>query len=261
MTKPLQFERMHPGELEQLVRERPLAWVPVGALEWHGRHLPVGLDPIKAHALCLRCAERAGGVVMPPHYVSILGLFFPWTFKYSPATFSSVINGTLRALHGNGFKVIFLITGHYPVEQVALLMALAEAFMATHDVVVVAVPEFAFAHDCGYNGDHAAMWETSLIMELCPELVDRRELARLAGRRGFALMRRGVYGRNPAEAASRERGAGAVEEIVENAGALADELLASRDKSRARRVHRESSLSFVRGEFAGIMKSLSALAR
>jgi creatinine amidohydrolase/Fe(II)-dependent formamide hydrolase-like protein len=42
--------------------------VPFGLIEWHGRHLPLGNDAIKAHAILVKCAERFGGVVYPPVY-------------------------------------------------------------------------------------------------------------------------------------------------------------------------------------------------
>ena len=45
---------------------RPAFAVPVGTIEWHGHHNPLGLDALKAHALCVRAAEQCGGVAMPP---------------------------------------------------------------------------------------------------------------------------------------------------------------------------------------------------
>ena len=45
------------------LRERcPVAYLPLGTLEWHGLHNPVGLDALKAHALAVRCARSGGGV-------------------------------------------------------------------------------------------------------------------------------------------------------------------------------------------------------
>lgn len=245
-TRKLQFERMLPGELDEAVRECPLAWLPIGTLEWHGPHLPVGLDALKAHALCLRIAERAGGVVLPPNYFSILGMIFPWTFRHSPAAFSRIFLSSLRQLKRYGFKVIFAITGHYPPEQVLLLMALADTFMSFNDAVVVAAPEFAMAMEAGYYGDHAAKWETSLMMELCPELVGKKELSGLAGLRGFKLMGKGIHGANPAENASRDTGAAAVRVMVDNFSELAGRLLDNPDKNIARKFHRDTISKYLR---------------
>jgi creatinine amidohydrolase len=248
------FEYMRPGELEEAVRARPLAWMPVGTLEWHGRHLPAGLDALKAHALCLRMAERAGGVVLPPNYFSTGGMLFPWTFKYSPALTANAVFSTLRQLHQYGFKVVIIITGHYPPHQVLLLMAVAESFMATHDAAVVALPEFSMAPKSGYNGDHAAKWETSVMMELCPELVDKKEMSRLSGKRGIGLFQQGIQGSNPADTASREIGASAVAEMVEKFSELATSLSDYPDKAAASRVHRKAISDFLSFEFDKLKK-------
>ena len=60
------YERLHPAELRAVLERAPIAFVPVGTLEFHGEHLPFGVDSFEAHALCLRTAERCGGVVLPP---------------------------------------------------------------------------------------------------------------------------------------------------------------------------------------------------
>jgi creatinine amidohydrolase/Fe(II)-dependent formamide hydrolase-like protein len=40
--------------------EAPLCYLPLGTLEWHGEHAAVGLDALKAHAVCVLAAERSG---------------------------------------------------------------------------------------------------------------------------------------------------------------------------------------------------------
>lgn len=243
--KAHRFEEMRPFELERLVAEQPLAWVPVGTLEWHGPHLPVGLDALKAHALLLRCAERAGGAVMPPSYHSMLGMMFPWTFRYPPRVLHDTIMTTWKFLYEYGFRAIITVTGHYPSAQVAALMAMAHAFMRRHDAVVLAVPEFAMAPDARYCGDHAAQWETSIMMELRPELVHDVQRGKLKGLRGFDLMRTGIQGRNPGDAATREIGAAVVDEMVERFGAMAAEMLQTRDKDMVRDFHASVGKRFV----------------
>lgn len=243
--KKLQYEHMLPSELQEVVDTRPLAWLPYGLLEWHGPHLPAGLDGIKAHSLCLRAAEIAGGVVLPPNFTSTGGMAFPWTINYPPPLVAQTFFQTLRHLRKYGFKAMIAITGHYGPDQIALLMGAAEMFMATSDAAVVALPEFAMGLDGGYFGDHAAKWETSIMMELFPELVSAAEMKKLAGIRTLPLMRHGIQGLNPAEHASRETGAAIVDEVTRNFAALAGELLGEDGKARARKTHRELAKSYV----------------
>ena len=70
------YEYLFGGELQDRIAERAIAWVPLGPLEKHGEHLPWGLDGLKAHAQCLRLAERFGGVVLPAIHVA--GIHDPW---------------------------------------------------------------------------------------------------------------------------------------------------------------------------------------
>jgi creatinine amidohydrolase len=251
----LRFEEMRPDELEALVAQRPLAWVPVGTLEWHGAHLPVGLDALKAHALCLRCAERAGGVVLPPSYHSMLGLHFPWTFRYPARVLRDTMMTTWTFLAEYGFRSIITVTGHYPPRQVAVLMGLAHAFMRRHDALVLAVPEFAMAPESRYCGDHAARWETSILMELRPELVDRARLDELKGLRGFDLVKKGIQGRNPGDAASAETGRAVVAEMVDNFAAMAEKMLVSHSRDLVRDFHMSVGERFF-SEHAARLKDL-----
>jgi len=57
-----------PHEFEEALRQFPVAYVPVGSLEWHGRHLALGNDTLKAYGILLRTAEQYGGIVVPPTY-------------------------------------------------------------------------------------------------------------------------------------------------------------------------------------------------
>ena len=66
----VQFEEMFPWEFAQALARAPICYVPLGTLEWHGEHNAVGLDAIKAHAVCVHAARRSGGIVVPPLYWS-----------------------------------------------------------------------------------------------------------------------------------------------------------------------------------------------
>ena len=59
---------MWPAQLEAAGRKFPAVYVPFGPIEWHGVHLPLGNDAIKAHGILVECAEKFGGVVYPPVY-------------------------------------------------------------------------------------------------------------------------------------------------------------------------------------------------
>ena len=60
------YEYMLPHEILAARKANPLAYLPLGPIEWHGVHNPVGLDALKAKALCELAAQKGGGLVMPP---------------------------------------------------------------------------------------------------------------------------------------------------------------------------------------------------
>ena len=59
------YEELLPAEFSQRIREMPIAYLPLGTLEWHGPHMPLGADGIQAKGLFIRLAEIVGGVVLP----------------------------------------------------------------------------------------------------------------------------------------------------------------------------------------------------
>ena len=65
----VQYERLRPAQIVARRTAYPVAYLPLGTIEWHGEHNPVGLDSLKMHALLVRCAREIGGLVFPPlHY-------------------------------------------------------------------------------------------------------------------------------------------------------------------------------------------------
>ena len=73
-----------PSEVEVMLKEHPIAYVPFGALEWHGDHMVLGVDSIKAEEICRRSAEITGGILFPcVNYGAFDTMNFPFTFHFS----------------------------------------------------------------------------------------------------------------------------------------------------------------------------------
>lgn len=64
----VRITHLHPEELRQRREAYPVAWLPLGTIEWHGKHMPLGVDGIIADELCLRAAREIGGIAFPPIY-------------------------------------------------------------------------------------------------------------------------------------------------------------------------------------------------
>ena len=63
--KKVLYEELLPEEFVQRMQEMPVAYLPLGTLEWHGPHMPLGADGIQSKELFVRVAEKVGGVVLP----------------------------------------------------------------------------------------------------------------------------------------------------------------------------------------------------
>ena len=68
MTDEVRFDRMVPSAIVARRDECNLAYLPVGALEWHGAHMPFGTDSFTVTYLAEEAAKRFGGVAFPPMY-------------------------------------------------------------------------------------------------------------------------------------------------------------------------------------------------
>ncbi|MEM2702944.1 MAG: creatininase family protein [Candidatus Bathyarchaeia archaeon] len=220
MSRKLRYEELLPHEMENIMRDKPLVYLPFGTLEWHGLHLALGNDAIKAHEICLRVAEKAGGVVAPPTYWAIGGMPHPWTTRFNEDLVGNLFYSIFEQMEHVGFRVAVAITGHYGVEQVYALKKSACNFMYRSSMIVVPLPEYEVAYEKGYRGDHAAKWETSILWALRPELVDMNRLSR-----NLEEPLEGVMGEDPRVYASKELGEEVVDHIVNKISEIADRLL------------------------------------
>ena len=172
------WERMLPREFREAMERLPVVFLPLGTVEWHGEHDALGLDALKAHALCVESARKAGGgIVHPPLYGGMGGLDKPATVIVEPEL--SWDNMLLRPwieklcyeFHRLGFKAVILLTGHYGHNQQIVVREVGARMTERLQIPVLGTPEYWLAHDAGYLGDHAGIGETSLLWHLHPELV------------------------------------------------------------------------------------------
>lgn len=139
------YEEMTPKEFERAVKEMPIFLVPTGLLEWHGNHLPLGLDGLKAHGICCRIAERLeGGIVLPANYLGRPGFSsYLGTLTYSESLVNGYFYELFHQLKKIGARVIFVLTGHYGPLQVECLERVAACFERENPSVrVIAQPEY-----------------------------------------------------------------------------------------------------------------------
>ncbi|MEW1931317.1 creatininase family protein [Rhodococcus sp. NPDC079359] len=182
----VQAELMSPAELDAAVEAVPVAYLPLGTLEFHSAHLPIGLDALTAHGVCVGAAYKVGGIVLPPVYQGTGGGHsnYPWTVMMnSPDSIRSHLEQTLVKLESFGVRVAVVFTGHFADEQLAMIddIALVWNADAEHSLSVLATA----VNRCSSSPvppDHAGLFETSLLFALRPDLVHLERLPSIAER-------------------------------------------------------------------------------
>ena len=88
--------------------------IPIGVLEKHGPHLPLGTDLINVRQLALRAAKQEYTIIFPAYYFSQIfeAKHQPGTIAYSHETIWNILQETCDELSRNGIKKIIIVNGH-----------------------------------------------------------------------------------------------------------------------------------------------------
>ena len=177
-TRAVRAELLAPAELDAAIDSSPIGYLPLGSLEFHGPHLPVGLDALNAHGVCLRAAQRTGGIVFPPLYQGLGGGHsdYPWTVMMAdPRGLRSHLEQTLSRLEEFGVRLAVIFTGHFADEQLAMIDDIASHWNSEPtDLRVLATS--VNRSNAPIEPDHAGVFEATLLSGLLPDLVHLERL-------------------------------------------------------------------------------------
>ncbi|MCL2812636.1 MAG: creatininase family protein [Clostridia bacterium] len=189
----VRIQYLRPGELLHIQNNFPVAYQPIGTIEWHGRQNPLGCDGIKAEALCVKAAQKTGGAVMPPVFFATdafrdlghgmgcgmdatAGFQLPGSLYKMP---NRLLKDFFREACGNylarGFKLVIIVSGHNAIAQQHLFdelcyeMKSPEGMESVYFTMEYAVLE---KDDPRRHSDHAGFYETSMMMYLAGERVN-----------------------------------------------------------------------------------------
>jgi creatinine amidohydrolase len=228
------YTELTPGQFRERLLDAPIAYLPLGTLEWHGEHLPLGSDGYQSQGFFVALARRAGGIVLPmlflgpdhrqqvedQEYYGMDIYSFPDSgpqqlpgsaYWVDDALFERILEGIMTQLKRAGFRVV-VAHGHAPSTA---------AFVGkTADWEAMGLKTFVCWREdesdgLGIQTDHAAANETSLMMALYPELVAMENLDP-----DPAVKPIGIDGDDPRWHASAERGEEAVAQGVERMAVL-----------------------------------------
>ena len=182
--KPKRFEEVCGFEAQQIASEHPLALLPVGSLEYHGPHNPLGSDTIIISAIAERVAARSNALLFPTVTFTqcpAQTAHFQGTLSLRPEVMTAYFADILRSILHLGFRKVFVLNGHDgnigpgrgAIAQVAdetkdstLLLASWWEFLSLETMKASGV----FHQSNGGHG-HGGPLETSAVAAFRPDLV------------------------------------------------------------------------------------------
>ena len=184
------MDRMSWPEFRDALKNDPVVFLPCGATEQHGPHLPLSVDCLLPTALCRDVALAVGGIVAPTlsfGYKSMPksggGPHFPGTLNLDAATLIAMVKDVIRELVRHGVRKICCVVGHYENQWIVTEgIDLAMRENAAAGLKVMRLEYWDFCNEAtlktvfpdGFPGvalEHAAVMETSMMMHYYPDLV------------------------------------------------------------------------------------------
>ncbi len=176
---------LYPEELKSRIEINPLALVPIGVIEWHGEHLPLGVDGYLSLATCNALAKATGCLIAPPIWYGISRNLsksngYAGTLTSIRAeTLTALVADLLTGLAEFGFKQAVLLSGHFePAHYDAINAGMEKAaqiesvFLTEGELIEGLVEATDDVSDTWrFASDHAAEFETSLMLHHHPGLV------------------------------------------------------------------------------------------
>jgi creatinine amidohydrolase len=216
------IEKIHyadllPHEFRARLAARPLGWLPMGTLEWHGEHNPLGSDSIISQGLFERAARKFGGIVFPPLFLgpdrihpesdgrTLIGMDYSdkttphrqldgSCYRISEGLFLSIIEAVFEQARRAGFKAM-VADGHGPSRWA--LGRHVEHFENQFGLKIISIQRDLKEKGWLSQMDHAAKNETSLVLALRPELPDLTQLSK-----DRSVWPQGVAGADPRDASA-----------------------------------------------------------
>lgn len=182
--KPKRFEELGGFEMAEIATKFTLAVLPLGSLEFHGPHNPLGADSIIISGIAEQVAIRTNALLFPtikftqcPAHTA----HFPGTMSARPEVMTMYYADLLRNILQLGFRKIFILNGHdgnigpgrgaiaevaNEVKESALLFASWWEFVPSETMRALGL-----FHQANGGHGHGGPLETSAVAAFRPELI------------------------------------------------------------------------------------------
>lgn len=187
-----------------LEKSKQTCILPIGILEKHGPHVPIGSDLIQVREWAKRATAQEYAVVFPDYFYGQI-----YEAKHQPGAFAlpsdlvwRMLDETCKEIARNGFTKIVIINGHGGNPYLLRYFVQSQLERRRNYVVYYydPAPDSAFnaesakmrKSDPSYDG-HAGERETSALLYLRPELVQMENAEKESGKNQRRLSIPDVY--------------------------------------------------------------------
>jgi creatinine amidohydrolase len=178
---PFKMEELTSPEFASaVVKSGGVCIIPLGIIEKHGPHLPLGTDLFEAREVAITAAKSEYAVIFPPYFT---GQIFeakhqPGAIAYSSDLMWKMLDETCTELSRNGMKKIILLNGHGGNNSFLAYFCQAQLASPRDYIVVLFQPSPGDETQKAINAlkktkhdGHAGEEETSMMYYIRPDLV------------------------------------------------------------------------------------------
>jgi creatinine amidohydrolase len=180
----MRYEELIVPKIERLDRDKTIMVLPIGSVEQHGRHMPLGSDTILAHSVSMKAAEQLQSrvVVLPSLWYGLSAhhMHFAGTVTLKASTLIAVVEDIVASLVTHRFRRILIVNGHGGNGGIIDVLASTLGHRFHGNARIACLTYFRLARDAiaalrgsrpGGMG-HACEFETAMMEHVRGDLVD-----------------------------------------------------------------------------------------
>ena len=169
----MRLERVTGKKAEEYLESSKTILIPVGSIENHGKHMPLGTDLLIPNRIVELLEEKSGVMIAPaiPYGATDTIYGFPGTVTIGTDGLALVLERVCESLYRYGFRKFVILNGHggnnKAIEQVGIRMHKKGAWLACLNWWLM-----AGELNPAWKGGHGGAEETAGVMAVDPGLID-----------------------------------------------------------------------------------------
>ena len=177
MIENMYWQELTFRDFERMIDDNTIAILPIGSLEEHGPHLPMGSDTYQAIYVAEEISKKLNAIILPPINYGYTELDdYKGTISIS---FDSIYHLTYDILIGivkNGIKKVVIISGHASQIHMAAIRKACNEITKEYVIKIMLLSDYDIAYELRgkivpSDDSHAGVIETSRMMHIREDLV------------------------------------------------------------------------------------------